>query len=97
MDELTNWVKELVEKFPEPEDFLKELEKRKTPEEKKGDLFFEVGKILYNRSNFKLALEVFEKALECYIRFNDKSGESKCYRGLGAAYDNLGDFKRALV
>jgi CHAT domain-containing protein/tetratricopeptide (TPR) repeat protein len=96
MDDLTKWVSEMVEKLPVPEDFIKEMEKTDKPEKEKGDYFFAIGNRLYQISNFKLASKVWDKALEYYLKFNNKAGEAKCYKGSGLACLELGEFQKGI-
>ncbi len=60
----------LAERFPNPEEFISELERLSIPEDKEGDFFLHIGIILYNHSNFKLALPVWERALTYFINLN---------------------------
>ncbi|MEO0101112.1 MAG: tetratricopeptide repeat protein, partial [candidate division WOR-3 bacterium] len=98
MDELAKIVLELVKRFPNPKDFIKAVEDKylQVPEEKKGDLFLEVGVRLYNFSYFRLAIPVWEKALSYYLKYKNRWGESTSYTNLGAAYYSLGEFHKAI-
>lgn len=91
MDDLAKFVSAMVNKFSDPEDFINALEKTDKPEKEKSDYFFEIGDRLYKVSNFKLALKVWNKALEYYLKLNNKAGEAKCYRALGCVYAGLSD------
>ena len=96
MDDLAKWVSELAQKFPDPIDFIREIEKTDKPDKDKGDYFFEIGDRLIKISNFKLALKVYDKALEYYLKFNNRAGEAKCYSEFGNTYKYLGDFQKAI-
>jgi tetratricopeptide (TPR) repeat protein len=96
MDELAKWVSEMVQKFPDPDDFIKEIEKTDKPDKDKGDYFYEIGDRLIKISNFKLALKIYDKALAYYLKFNNRAGEAKCYSEFGNTYNCLGDFQKAI-
>ncbi len=96
MDDLAKQVSDLVQRFPNPEDFIKEIEKTDKPDKEKGEYFFQMGDNLLKISNFKLALEVYNKALEYFVKFNNKAGQAKCYNKLGNTYIILGDNKKSI-
>ncbi len=54
------------------------------------------GIMLYTVSDFKKAIEYYEKGLKICREIGDKSGEGRCYTNLGIAYRNLGDSKKAI-
>lgn len=96
MDDLTKRVSDLVRRFPNPEDFIKEIENTDKPDKEKGDYFFKIGDSLFKISNFKTAFQVFNQALEYFVKFNDKVGVAKCYNNLGNTCMYLGDNKKAI-
>ncbi len=58
--------------------------------------YFIPSLIFYSISDFKKAIEYYERSLEIAKEIGDKAGESICYAGLGTAYHDLGDFKKAI-
>ena len=89
-------VSSLVERFPNPDEFISALESLDIPENEKGNFFLQLGFILVNLSNFKMVLPVWKRSLEYFIKNKDISRESACYTNLGNAYQNLGDFRKAI-
>ena len=80
-----------------PKKFIHKLGKSfRVPPNEKGDLFLSIGVRLFNFSYFDLALNSWNYALKYFIKNQDKFGESACYTNLGNAYDNLGDFRKAI-
>ncbi|PKP52336.1 MAG: hypothetical protein CVT90_02690, partial [Candidatus Altiarchaeales archaeon HGW-Altiarchaeales-3] len=63
----------------------------------KVGLLLENSEIYYIFGNFKNMIEICEKSLRISKEIGDITGESACYRNLGAAYQSLGDFKKAIV
>lgn len=55
-----------------------------------------VGSMFYDISNFKRAIEGYEKSLEIAIAIGYKIGEAGCYTNLGTVYGKLGNFKVAI-
>ena len=97
---LTNQViKKLAETYGgNPERFISKLEEmlEKVPSNEKGNLFLDIGTILYEISYFMLTLVVWNKALKYCINNSDRLGESRCYIYLGIAHTSLGDFRKAI-
>lgn len=58
--------------------------------------YFIAGLILDKISNFKRAIEYFEKYLETTKVIGNKIVKSRCYGNLGLAYYGLGSFKTAI-
>jgi len=99
MNEFNQTIKKLAETYGRnPERFISILEGmlEKVPSNEKGGLFLNIGITLCYSSYFMLALVVWNKALEYFMKNNDRSGESLCYGNLGIAYYNLGDFRKAI-
>ena len=66
-------------------------------EENKGySKYFIAALVFYRISNFKRAIEYYEKGLEIAKAIGDKKVESKCYGDLGIAYHSLSNFERAI-
>ncbi|CAD6494497.1 MAG: CHAT domain protein [Candidatus Argoarchaeum ethanivorans] len=86
----------LVERYPNPEEFLSVIESLGIPKDERGASFLQIGITLYEFSKFRMALAAWNRALTYYIKDEDLSGESACYGNLGIAYDSLGDFARAI-
>ena len=97
MDESEQIIVQLAETYKKPDEFINIVEKlfEVSPNEK-GNLFLQVGIVLYKFSYFSLALNSWSRALRYFIRNNDKIGESKCYTNLGNAYQSLGDYGKAI-
>jgi len=71
-------ISSLAERFPNPDEFISVIESLSVPENEKGDLFLEVGLILFELSNFKMALPAWERPLTYFIKNKDLWGESAC-------------------
>ncbi len=98
MNKFEEKIKKLAETYGKnPDEFINVLENSSgVLQEKKGDLFLEIGGILYNLSFFKLILTVLDRALKYFIDSKDKPGELSCYGNLGIAHYHLGDFRKAI-
>ena len=58
--------------------------------------FERVGSILFQYSFFKHALFLWHHALQIYINVSDRLGCGRCFINLGNAYNNLGDYRKAI-
>jgi CHAT domain-containing protein len=97
MDESEQIIVQLAETYKKPDEFINIVEKlfEVSPNEK-GNLFLQVGNVLYKFSYFSLALNSWSRALMYFIKNNDKIGESSCYTNLGNTYLSLGDYGKAI-
>jgi CHAT domain-containing protein/Tfp pilus assembly protein PilF len=99
MNESDGIIKGIAETYSKnPDGFISVLEKmlEKTPSNEKGSFCLVMGLQLYDLSYFMLAIVSWNKALEYFMKNSDRSGESKCYTGLGGVYNSLGDFTKSI-
>lgn len=95
---IEDWSKEEFEKryFKKRSRVMKNLSYI-IPLEKNGRLkYFITAKIFNMISNFKKAIEFYEKSIEIAKNINDKEVEYKCYGNLGTNYFKLTNFDQAL-
>lgn len=96
MKSLKRTVTGLAEEYKDPDEFVNMLVKlvRVSPNER-GDLFLETGKALYESSNFSLALNLVNRALDFFDRNKKNSKKLDCYGNLGLIKLKLCDFRNA--
>ena len=99
-DRFKKIISSFAKRFPNPDEFISGIdsviERLSIPGNEKGHYFLYVGLLLYNLSNYKMALPVWERSLTYFIKNKDVSGESICYTSLGSTYQILRDFKKAM-
>ena len=97
MDKLKNKILLFFKESSSLEDFFNKIDSLTSEEkEKSADILLKIGNEFYFKSNWKIAIKFYEKALAIYKEFKDKKGESTCYNNIGAIYDDLGDYDKAL-
>jgi CHAT domain-containing protein/Tfp pilus assembly protein PilF len=97
MNEAESRIVQLANNCRNPEKFFNALENLLVkPPDDKGEYFFQLGTILYKNSYFILALNSWNRALECFVEKGDAFGERACYANMGLAYDHKGDFRKAV-
>jgi CHAT domain-containing protein/Flp pilus assembly protein TadD len=94
MDEFEQGIVELAEMHKD--EFIQILEDKPVPQEEKGGFFLRVGLTLAKFSYFSLALNSWHHALKYFLENKDRFGELACYTNLGAVYQSLGDFRKAI-
>ncbi len=81
-----------LEKIAEKLLVLMEAEKQR----KEADKLFEQGAQQYKISQFREALQSWEKALQIYQEIKNRQGEAASLDNLGSAYRSLGQYQKAI-
>ncbi len=61
-----------------------------------AEKLLKVGVQYYQQSQFRAALETFQKALVLFRQINDRRGEGTTLNNIGLIYDSLGQYPKAL-
>ncbi|NMG60830.1 tetratricopeptide repeat protein, partial [Geitlerinema sp. P-1104] len=77
-----------------PEDYQRGQERASARAE--ADQLLQQGIQQFNRSQFREALDSWERALELYRAVGDRPGEGRVLGNLGNAYNSLGQYERAI-
>ncbi|MEB3828504.1 tetratricopeptide repeat protein, partial [Phormidium sp. CCY1219] len=63
--------------------------------QQEAERLLELGIEQYGQSQFREALQSWERALEIYRAIGDKAGEGNALNNLGEVYQNLGEYAEA--
>ncbi|MEB3829216.1 tetratricopeptide repeat protein, partial [Phormidium sp. CCY1219] len=63
--------------------------------QQEAERLLELGIEQYGQSQFREALQSWERALEIYRAIGDKAGEGRTLNNLGNVYRNLGEYAEA--
>ncbi len=82
----------------DPKRFIATWEKffEKIPDSAKALVFSDMGHVLFEHSNFALALASWLHALKYYTKLGDKRGEANYYANIGNIYIKLGQYQEVV-
>ena len=94
---MTKWVKELAEKYPEPAEFLRQVERSRKPEQTRGNYINDIGKILADTlALFPMAIAAWRETLAEALKAGDRLGTAKVLFNIGMAFMRAGADAEAL-
>ena len=87
---------ELVQNFPDPNEFLKQLKFQGELSIENADKFLDYGITLIENTLLFHGIGLLENALSIYLTNKETIGQSKCYANLSGAYVYLSNFSKAI-